>query len=113
MMVMKSVYEGVAEQAGSSSSTNETEREWQDQVDGVSSKWRKGMKKAVHFGGASHISEGCDEVDEAEEQTVTTLSLSVQVPTVEGWKMGEKGCGEQSSMSRLLEKLRRAAEVDG
>ena len=48
---------------------------------------------------------------EAEEKTVTTLSLSVQVPTAGGKTMGEKGWGEQSSMSQLLEKLRRAAEV--
>ena len=61
--------------------------------------------------GASRIPEEHDEAEEAEEQTVTTLSLSVQVPTVVGRKMGEKGWREQSSMSQLLEKLRRAAEV--
>ena len=54
---------------------------------------RKVVKKAVHFGWASRITEECDEAEEAEEQTVTTLSLSVQVPTVVGRKMGEKGCG--------------------
>ena len=32
--------QGVAEQAGNSSSTNETERKWQDQVDGVGNKWK-------------------------------------------------------------------------
>ena len=42
---------GGAEQAGSSSSTNETERKWQDQVDGLSARRRKGVKKTVHFGG--------------------------------------------------------------
>ena len=56
----------------------------------MSAKRRKGVKKAVHFGGASRIPEECDEAEEAEEQTVTTLSLSVQVPTVVGRKMGEK-----------------------
>ena len=60
--------------------------------------------------GASRIPEEHDEAQEAKEQTVTTLSLSVQVPTVVGRNMGEKGCREQSSMSKLLEKLRRAAE---
>ena len=39
------------------------------------------------------------------------MSLSVQVPTAVGKTMGEKGWREQSSMSQLLEKLRRAAEV--
>ena len=42
---------GGAEQAWSSSSTNETERKCNDQVDGLSAKRRKGVKKAVHFGG--------------------------------------------------------------
>ena len=51
MREMKSVYEGGAEQAESGSSTNETERKWQDQVDGLSAKRGKGAKKAVHFGG--------------------------------------------------------------
>ena len=55
--------------------------------------------------------EESEEVAESEENTVTTLSLSVQVPTAGGKKMGEKGWREQSSMSQLLEKLRRAAEV--
>ena len=39
------------------------------------------------------------------------MSLSVQVPTAGGRTMGEKWWREQSSMSQLLEKLRRAAEV--
>ena len=38
------------EQAGSSRSTNETERKWQDQVDVLSDKRRKAVKKTVHFG---------------------------------------------------------------
>ena len=115
---LQDIYEGDEElvrggagQDESGGSTNGTERQWQDQVDGLRVKWKKGVKKAVHFVGASRIAEECDEAEEAEEQTVTTLSLSVQVPTVVGRKMGDKGCGEQSSMSKLLEKLRRAAEV--
>ena len=36
------------------------------------------------------IPEESEEVEESEEKTVTTLSLSVQVPTA-GGKMGEKG----------------------
>ena len=103
--------QGGQEQAGSSSSTNETERKWQDQVDGLSDKRRKEVKKTVHFGGVRRIPEENEEVEELEEKTVTTLSLSVQVPTAGGKTMGEKGCREQSSMSQLLEKLRRAAEV--
>ena len=107
----KSGYEGGgAEQAGSSSSTNETERKWQDQTDGLSAKRRNGVKKAVHFVGLRRIPEKSEEVEELEEKTVTTLSLSVQLPTL-GGKMVEKGWREQSSMSQLLEKLRRAAEV--
>ena len=49
MMEIKSVVRGGAEQAESSSSTNETERKWQDQVDGLSAKRRKVVKKAVHL----------------------------------------------------------------
>ena len=49
--------------------------------------------------------------EELEEKAVATLSLSVQVPARDGKTMGEKGWREQSSMSQLLEKLRRAAEV--
>ena len=94
MRVMKSVYEGGAEQAESSSSTNETERKWQDQVDGLSDKWRKRVKKAVHFGGVRRIPEKHEEGEESEEKTVTTLSLSVQVPTA-GGKTGENG-GERA-----------------
>ena len=83
--------QGVAEQAESSSSTNETERKWQDQVDGLSAKRRKWVKKAVHFGGVRRIPEKSEEVEELEEKTVTTLSLSVQLPTAGGKTMGEKG----------------------
>ena len=63
------------------------------------------------MGGARRIPEEHEEAEESEEKTVTTLSLSVQVPTAGGRTMGEKGWREQSSMSQLLEKLRRAAEV--
>ena len=95
---LQDIYEGDeervrvgAEQAWSSSSINETERKWQDQVDGLSAKRRNGVKKAVHFGGVRRIPEKSEEVEESEEKTVTTLSLSVQVPTAGGKKMGEKG----------------------
>ena len=42
---------------------------------------------------------------------MATLSLSVQVPAVDVKTLGENWWREQSSMSQLLEKLRRAAEV--
>ena len=61
---LQDIYEGDevrvrvgAEQADGSSSTNETERKWQDQVDELSVKRRKGAKKAVHFGVARRIPE--------------------------------------------------------
>ena len=88
--------QGVAEQAGNSSSAETTEKEWQYQVDGVSDKWRKGVRNAVHFlGGVRRIPEKHEEVEELEEKTATTLSLSVQVPTAGGKTMGEKGWREQ------------------
>ena len=102
---------GGAEQDESSGSTNEMEKKWQDQVDGLSAKWRKGVKKAVHFGGVRRIPEKNEGAEKLEEKAVGTLSLSVQVPTAGGKAMGEKGWREQSSMSQLFEKLRRAAEL--
>ena len=42
------------------------------------------------MGGASCIPVESEEVEESEEKTATTLSLSVQVPTAGGRKMGEK-----------------------
>ena len=80
---------GGAEQAGSSSSTNEKERKWQDHVDGLSAKRKKWTKKAVHFGEASGVLEAGDEMDKPGEKAVATLSLSVQLPTGDG-TMGEK-----------------------
>ena len=41
-----------ADQAGSSSSVEMTENNWQDQVDGVSDKWKDGVRKTVRFGEA-------------------------------------------------------------
>ena len=87
------------------------EKKWQDQVDGLNDKWRKGVRKTVHFGEARRIPEGNEEGEKLEEKAVATLSLSVQVPTAGGKKKGEMGWREQLSMSQLLEKLRRAAEV--
>ena len=81
-------------------------------MDWVSDKWRKGVKKTVHFGGGvRRIPKENNDVEELEEKAVATLSLSVQLPAGDGKTMGEKGWREQSSMSQLLEKLRRAAEV--
>ena len=42
---------------------------------------------------------------------MATLSLSVQVPAGDVGTLGENGWREQFSMSQLLEKLRRAADV--
>ena len=47
--------QGVGEQGGSSSSAEVTEKKWQDQVDGVSDKWRNWVKKTVHFWGVRRI----------------------------------------------------------
>ena len=41
--------QGGVEQTGSSSSTSAAEKKWQDQVDGLSDKWGKVVKKTVHF----------------------------------------------------------------
>ena len=97
---------GGPERDESGGSTHETERKWRDQVDGLSVKRRMGAKKVVHFWGARRITGESEEVMESEEKTVTTLSLSVQVPTAGGKTIGEKGWREQSSMSQLLVKLR-------
>ena len=111
MRGMKYAYESVADQAGSSSSVEVTEKNWQDQVDGVSYKWRTGVRKTVHFGGARRISEENKGEKELEEKAVATLSLSVQGPAGDVKTLGENGWRDQSSMPQLLEKLRRAAEV--
>ena len=34
-----------------------TEKNWQDQVDGVNDKWKDGVRKTVRFGGARRIPE--------------------------------------------------------
>ena len=57
-----------------------TEKNWQDQVNGVSDKWRKGVRKTVHFGGSRRIQKEDKDEEELEEKAVATLSLSVQVP---------------------------------
>ena len=80
-------------------------------MDGVSDKWRKGVKKTVHFGVVRRIPKENKEEEELEEKAVATLSLSVQLPAGDGKTMGEKGWREKSSMSQLLVKLRRAAKV--
>ena len=88
-----------------------TEKNWQDQVDGVSDKWKDGVRKTVRFGGARRIPEERKDEKKHEEKVVATLSRSVQVPAGDVRTLGENGCREQSSMSQLLEKVRRAAEV--
>ena len=100
-----------ADQAWSSSSVDVTERNLQDQVDGVSDKWKDVVRKTVRFGGARRIPEERKDEENLEEKAVATLSLSVQVPSGDVRTLGENGWREQSSMSQLLEKLRRAAEV--
>ena len=69
----------VADQVGSSSSVEVTEKNWQDQVDGVSDKWKVGVRKTVRFGGARRIHEDRKDGEKQEEKAVATLSLSVQV----------------------------------
>ena len=66
--------QGVAEQAGSSSSAEVTEKKWQDQVDGVSDKWRKGVKKTVHFCGVRRIPKENEDGEELEEKAVAVLN---------------------------------------
>ena len=88
-----------------------TEKNWQDQVDGVSNKWKDGVRKTLRFGGARRIPEERKEEENLEEKAVATLSLSVQVSADGVRTLGEDGRREQSSMCRLLEKLRMAAEV--
>ena len=80
-------------------------------MDGVSNKWKDGVRKTLRFGGARRIPEERKEEENLEEKAVATLSLSVQVSADGVRTLGEDGRREQSSMCRLLEKLRRAAEV--
>ena len=68
-----------------------TEKNWQDQVDGLSDKWRKGVRKTVYFGGARRIPKENKDVEELEEKAVATVSLSVEVPAGDGKAMRVKG----------------------
>ena len=102
---LQDIYEGDevriqdgADHAGSSSSVAVTEKNWQDQVDGVSDKWKDVVRKTVRFGGARRIPEERKDEENLEEKAVATLSLSVQVPAGDVRTLGENGCGEQSSM---------------
>ena len=79
----RGVCKGEVEQAGSSSSTNETERKWQDKVDGVNDKRRKVVKRIVHFGEPSCPPKEKKDEEEVGEKAVATLSLSVQLPVEE------------------------------
>ena len=72
-----------AEQAGSSSSVEVAEKKWQHQVDGVSDKWRTGVRKTVRFRGARRIPKEDKDEEKFEEKAVAMLSLSVQVPAVD------------------------------
>ena len=83
-----------------------TENDWQDQVDGVSDKWKTGVENTVRFGGARGITDEKKDVEGKEEKAVATLSLSIQVPAVDVGVFGEDCWRGQSSMSQLLEKLR-------
>ena len=76
----------------------------------MSDKWRTGGKKTVRFGGARRVPEEKDGEGKVGE-AVATLSLSVQVPAVGVRTLGRDCWREQSSMSQLLEKPRRAVEV--
>ena len=97
--------QGGGEQAEGSGSVEVTEKNWQDQVDGVSDKWRTGVKKTVRSGAARGISEEKTDVGGKEEKAVATLSLSVQVPAGDVGTTGNDGWRWKSSMSKLLEKL--------
>ena len=88
------------DQAQGSGSVEVTENNRQDQVDGVSDKWRTGVKKTVRFGGASGIPEKKNDVESKEEKVVATLSLSVQVPAGDVGVLGENGRNGKSSMSQ-------------
>ena len=76
----------------------------------MSDKWRTGVKKTVRFWGARRVPEEKDGEDKVGE-ALATLSLSEQIPAGDVVAMRGDSWREQSSMSRLLEKLRRAAEV--
>ena len=98
------------DQAESSGSVEVTVKNWQDQVDGVGDKRRIRVKKTVHFGVARSIhEENCAE--NKEEDAVATLSLSVQLSAEDVMSLGGDGRRKHSSMSQLLGRLRRAAEV--
>ena len=90
--------QGVADQAGSSSSVEVTEKNWQDKVDGVSDKWKDGVRNTVRFGGARRIPEERKDEENLDEKAVATLSLSVQVPAGDVRTLGENGWREHSSM---------------
>ena len=93
---------GGGDQAGCSSSVEVTEKDWQDQVDGVSDKWKNGVTQTVPFVGARLIPEERKDVENQEEKAVATLSLSVHVPAGNVRMLGENSWREQSSMSQLL-----------
>ena len=70
----KYAYKG-ADQVGSSSSVEVTEKNWQDQVDGVSDKWKDGDRKTVRFGGARRIHEERKDEEDLEENAVDAVTV--------------------------------------
>ena len=72
-----------------------TEKNWQDQVDGVSYKWKNGVRKTVRFGGARRTPEERKGEENREEKAVATLSLSVQLSAGDVRTLGET-VGESS-----------------
>ena len=83
--------QGGADQVWSSSSVEVTEKNWQDQVDGVSNKWKEVVRKTVRFGEARRIHEERKDEENLEEKAVATLSLSVQVPAGDVRTLRENG----------------------
>ena len=84
---LQDIYEGDevriqwgVDQAGGSSSVEVTDKNWQDQVDRVSDKWKDGVRKTVRFGEARRIHEESKDEEDLEEKAVAPLALSVQVP---------------------------------
>ena len=102
MFGLQDIYEGddvrIQEgenQADSSGSVEVKVKDWQNQVDGVSDKWRTGVKITVRFGGARRVSMENNEEHKVDE-AVAKFSLSVQVPAGDVGAMRGDGWREQS-----------------
>ena len=57
---------GWADQAGSSTLVEVTEKNWQDQMEEWSDKWKNRVRKTVRFGGARRIPEERRDVENPE-----------------------------------------------